>query len=123
MQQDWYDFKLGDQLASKQSNAPSILDNLLYLESPDGQHGLRVQGTSGQTNLLVYDKNTGKESNLISEAGLSYPLRWLNNTTLVYRINTAQETADYAYSLDGGGTPKKIHDVTDISGLTAWQIH
>jgi hypothetical protein len=119
VQQDWYDYKLGDPKPVKQSAAPASLENRLYIDSPNGEHSLRVDGNS---KLYLYDRSVDKETELITERGLSYPVRWLTNTIFMYRSGQGPQKIDYADSLDGGD-PKKVHDVMDIAGITAWQIH
>jgi hypothetical protein len=72
--------------------------------------------------LLTYDLEGNEDTQVFERSGLRTPIRWLNDRSVVFRVNTDQETADYAASLDGG-EPKKIRDVTDTNGVEAWYYY
>lgn len=117
---DWYSYKLGDSSAHKLSQVPSNqYDGRFYLDSPDGKHSLWIDNRDGKGVLLAYDPTTKKDTVLISQSGLSYPIRWLDNSTIVFRVVTSGESANYVVSVDGGSA-KKITDVTDTDGLGKW---
>jgi hypothetical protein len=61
--------------------------------------------------LYVHDESTGKDTKLTAQSGLSYPVRWLSDTVLEYRVATNGVASNYVISINGG-TPKKIADVT-----------
>jgi hypothetical protein len=113
----WYSYKIGDATANTE-NTPSSFDNRLYIDSPDGKHSAWVSTSAGKNQLMVYSTSNGKDTDLISQAGLSYPIRWLDNSTLVYRVTNLQGSFDYIVSLNGG-TTKKIADVINVSGYAA----
>ena len=113
----WYNYKMGDASAATE-NTPSSFENKLYIDSPDGKHSAWINTSNGKTQLLVYNTISGKDTVLVTPAGLSYPLRWLDNNTLVYRVTNNQGSFDYIVSLDGGAT-KKISDVINVSGYAA----
>jgi hypothetical protein len=112
----WYSYALKTDTASK-INAPSSYTNHFYASNADGGKSAWVESRDGKGTLLVNDNGTSKETVVHAQEGLNYPVRWLNDHTFVYRVATAQETADYAVSLDGGSA-KKITDVTGTYGLT-----
>lgn len=88
--------------------APPVQQDRIFLSltSPNNnKQQLVLDNTNGQTTLSVRDEN-GKEQKLASAVGLGGPIRWVNETTITYRVIGA-ETADYAVSTLGG-TPKKI---------------
>ncbi len=115
-----YIYKIGDPGAKKVSDtAPNTSETRFYLDASDGKHSLWTDTRDGKGVLLVYDGVTGKDKVLTTSAGLSYPVRWLNARTIVYRVSTPSETADYAVSLDGGA-PKKIVDLTSTAGFGKW---
>ncbi len=118
VQQEWYDLQVGGK-PFKLNAAPSEQLSRVYIDSPDGKRSARVDNRDGKVALLVYDKATKIEKEIQTQLGLSYPVRWINDNTLVYRVKTASETADYAVSLDGG-KPLKISDVTNTTGLGRW---
>lgn len=117
----WYGFKLGDV---KPKAVPSGYSGTsrLYIDSADGKHSAWVDTRDGKGALVIYDVSSKQEKVLASQDGLTYPVRWLNDSTLIYRVKSAQETADYAVSLQGG-QPKKVTDVTDAAGITLWYYY
>lgn len=117
--QDWYRYKVGDSKADKQGNAPASLYNRIYNDSPDGKHSLWIDERDGKGTLLLYDIEKGTDKVLKQQAGLEVPLRWLDDNTLLYRIHTQQETADYVMNVNGGEA-KKVKDVTATHGIGAW---
>jgi len=116
-----YSYTLGGAkpVATKDS---SNSQNRLYIDSPDGKHSLWVDNRDGKGTLISYDTTTKKDTVLAQAAGLNVPAHWLGNNTIVYRLKTSDETADYVVSASGG-TPKKITDVTDTPGLTLWYYY
>ncbi len=61
--------------------------------------------------LLMLQKNNDTTSELATQPGLTGPIRFMNATTVLYRVVTPGETADYVVSTLGG-QPRKITDVT-----------
>lgn len=114
VQQDWYELKSGGT-PTKLATAPASPKNRTYRDSPDGKRSLWVDSRDGKGVLLSYDIAAKKDTVLLSQSGLGLPLYWLNNTTIVYRINDGHETADYVISTDGGAA-KKLKDVTTTDG-------
>lgn len=122
VEQQWYDYHLGDKQPQKLNAAPSSQQPRVYINSPDGKHAAWVDTRDGKGVLLVYDVSAKNDATIMTKSGLSYPLRWLNNDVLVYRVKTDQETADYAVSLNGGN-PVKIRDVTNAGGIDRWYYY
>lgn len=119
VQQDWYGYTLGDKQAAKLSGQPSNTTSRVYTDSPDRAHSIWIDSRDGKGTLIVYDTAAKTETVLYAQNGVRGPVRWLNNTSFVFRVATGSETADYAMSIDGG-TPKKISDVTNTSGIDRW---
>ncbi len=119
---DWYDFKLGDKQPAKLPGQPANLSPRVYVDSPSGKKSLWVDNRDGKGVLLAYEPSTGNEQVLRTQSGLKNPVRWLSNDVVIYRINTEQETADYALSLNGG-EPQKIRDVTHVSATDNWYYY
>lgn len=113
---DWYDYKLGNSTATKLATAPANPKSRTYVDSPDKSHSLWVDQRDGKGVLLAYDTITKADKILKTQSGLADQVRWLNNSTLIYRIHTDQETADYAINIDGGDA-KKVKDVTDVVSI------
>lgn len=120
--QDWYEYKLGSAQANKMSGAPAEQINRIYVNNKTDKKSLWVDKRDGKGVLLDLDISSKEDRVLASLSGLSNPIRWLNATTAVFRIQTDQETADYAISLSGGDA-KKISDVTATSGIDNWYYY
>lgn len=119
VQQNWYNYQLGENLPSKLNTAPANQLSRVYIGSPDGSRSAWVDIRDGKGVLINHENLTNKDTNLTSQSGLKHPVSWLNDSTLIYRIKTDRETADYAISIDGG-EPVKITDVTNSGGLDRW---
>lgn len=111
---NWYSYQDGDK-APKKIAAPSNPELRHYVDSPGGSQAAWIDQRDGQPVLVIYNKSTGKNKVVATLAGLTYPIRWLNNSTLIFRVNSSSETADYALSLSGG-QPEKITNVTNAGG-------
>jgi hypothetical protein len=122
VQQQWYEVKLGETKAGKISGEPPSQTSRIYMDSPDSKRSLWVDNRDGKGVLLAYDTASKQDSVIRTQAGLKQPVRWLGANTIVFRINTESETADYALNLDGG-EPKKIRDVTNTSGVDTWYFY
>lgn len=122
IQQQWYNFRLGEKTPTKLSAAPATQIPRVYIDSPDAKNSLWVDIRDGKGVLLNYDLSTKKDNTVKSQSGLGYPVRWLNNRSLVYRVVNDQETADYAINIDGG-EPVKIKDVTNSGGIDRWYYY
>lgn len=118
----WYTYKLGDSKVTPTDKAYSGTGRF-YLDSPDGKQSVWVDNRDGKGALVVYDKASGQERIAVEQSGLTGPVRWLDNGSLVFRVKTSQESADYAVSLVQGATAKKITDVTNASGLGPWYYY
>ncbi|HEX8182859.1 MAG TPA: hypothetical protein VF575_04645 [Candidatus Saccharimonadales bacterium] len=118
--QGTFGYKIGDPSVKKSADSmPAFNETRFYLDAPDGKRSLWTETRDGKGVLIAYNASTGKDVTLASQSGLTYPVRWLNDRTIVYRVTTPSETADYAISLDGGAA-KKIVDVTGTAGLGRW---
>lgn len=120
--QDWYEYNLGNGQLTKLGGEPANLRDRAYADSPDGKQSLWIDIRDGKGVLLVYDVSGNKDTQVLEQSGLKTPIHWLNNNSVVYRVSTAEETADYALSLNGG-EPKKIRDVTDTAGVDNWYYY
>ena len=116
--QMWYDFKLGDTKAYRRSGAPSNLQDVAYVDNRDASSTLWVEERDGKNTLLLSQASGGDDKVLKTQAGLQSPLRWLNDQTVIYRVQTPGESADYVLSTQGGEA-KKIRDVTRTGSI--WQ--
>ncbi len=120
--QTWYTHHIGSSNASKANGPPAELKTRVYLDSPDAKNSLWADNRDGKGVLLLYDPSNNADKTLHTQSGVQYPLRWINDTTVIYRIHTDQETADYAMSTEGGN-PVKIRDVTNTNGIYSWYYY
>lgn len=116
-QNTWFEVKSGGS-ATKQNGAPASLKGRDYHEGP-GQISLWTEDRDGKGVLLLRDAK-GEEKTLTTVGGLRQPVRWLNSSTLSYRVVTGSESADYTLSLLGGDA-KKVVDVTNTGGAESFQ--
>jgi hypothetical protein len=119
VQQEWYSYKQGATKPDKLSGQPNETASRVYVDSPNSKYSIWIDNRDGKGTIVVYDVEKNSEDILASENGVSGPVRWLNNTTFVYRLSTSHETADYVRSINGG-SPKKVADVTNTSGIDRW---
>lgn len=122
VKQQWYSYRLSSNTVTKANGAPPVLRSRIYLDNPIDKNSLWVDNRDGKGVLLLYDLTHQKDKILKSQSGLQYPLRWINATTLIYRIHTDQESADYAMSTLGG-EPRKLSDVTNTAGVSTWYYY
>jgi hypothetical protein len=111
----WYTYNLASG-AKTEVDAPTSLASRLYADNADRSRSLWVdQGT-----LKTYKIKGGKETDLKSQSGLTYPLSWLDSTVAIYRVSNSSETADYAVSIEGGAA-RKISNVSPTYGFAHTQ--
>lgn len=120
--QQWYDYSLGAVQPNKKDSAPATKTGRLYLDSPDGKKSLWVEERDGKGTLLVYDIAGNKDTVVTARSGLGLPTVWLDNQTVIFRVESKEEIADYVISLNGG-EPRKIRDVTKTGGLDNWYYY
>lgn len=111
----WFAYTAGGGTPSKDEAARSS-SGRVYTESSDGAKAAWVDVRDGKGTVLVSETSGGKEASLTAAEGATYPLRWLNETTLLYRLVTNAETADYAVSTLGGPA-RKVTDLTNAYGF------
>lgn len=120
--QQWYDYALGATQPKKQDIAPTTKTGRVYLDSPDGKKSVWVDQRDGKGTLIVYDIAGNKDTVLTARTGLGLPTVWLDNNTVVFRVDSKDEVADYVISLQGGEA-RKIRDVTKTGGLDNWYYY
>lgn len=103
----WYSLSLGSGDSTKMA-APGNTSNRVYVSDQTGDSSLWVDGSV----LKSYNLSSGKDSDIVSQSGLSYPVRWLTNTAAVFRVGGA----DYVVSTQGGDA-RKVVDVTGTTGV------
>lgn len=119
VEQDWYSYTPGADKPQKISGQPADVTSRVYTTNPKGNYSAWIDVRDGKGVVVLYDVQKKSESVIVNTSGVSGPVRWLNDQTLIYRISTPRETADYAIGISGG-SPKKIVDVTDTKGIDRW---
>jgi hypothetical protein len=122
---DWYSYHIGSNQATKLPSSPAANPSgRLYIDNASHKQSAWVDTRDGQGVLLVHDDVSGKDTVITSAVGLSYPVSWLNGTTLIYRVASPKETADHMISTDAGsGAAQKITDLTNVAGLSRWYYY
>jgi len=108
---EWYEINLAQNKVTKLDGAPAIVQNRLYIKNASTGASAWLEDRDGKSALIVVDKETNNQKEVIKQAGMVYPLQWLNTTTLLYSISNSQETANYVVSTLNGKS-KRIGDVT-----------
>lgn len=108
----WFSYTMTTNQSQK-TDPPSVFQSRLYADQ--GTKHAWIDPRDAQNALLVYDATNGKDTLIHQQPNMGYPLHWLNTSTLLYRVATPQEVADYAVSVNGG-QPKKVSDVTNSYG-------
>jgi len=119
---EWYDFNIDGDKVTKLNGEPPNLSSRLYVNSPNNKMSLWVDKRDGKGALMIYDIDKNKDKQLKNQSGLKYPVRWLDDSTIIFRVKTEVESADYAISTDGGES-RKIADVTDTDGIDRWYYY
>lgn len=115
----FFSYKIGATAASVTAITNPNGLNRLYVDNTNADNSIWIDSRDGKGVILNYDKVSKKDSVIIAQNGLKLPIRWLDKTTIIYRVNDGKETADYAVSTNGGSA-KKVQDVTDVSGIGRW---
>lgn len=88
-------------------------NSLSFGLSPDGNQAAWADRRDGQGALIVRNVKDGTDRVVVRTAGLTSPVRWINDNLVVVRVVTSQETADYVVHV-GTGKLAKIVDVTNV---------
>ncbi len=117
----WYTYNITDRSATLVTT-PNANAGRLYIDSQsDDNKSIWADKREGQGVLLVHNTPDGKDTIVQRQDGLTYPIRWLTDNTVVYRVANGSGTADYALSLAGGAPARKIADVVGTTGFITGQ--
>jgi hypothetical protein len=113
--QKWFQEVGGGQVTEVGSQAQPL--HKKFNDSPNGERTVWVEVRDGRGVLLMSSIDTfGEEERVLTLAGLESVVYWLNDSTVVFRIITNGETADYVVDVDKK-EERKIVDVTASSRL------
>ncbi len=118
----WYDYKLADSKANPLATPPAAPVNKAYVTNESDSKSVWVDKRDGKGVLVLYNVNGGKEITLVNKAGLNYPVQWLSDHHIVFRVSSGDETADYVINIDGGSA-HKINDVTNTDTFQNWYAY
>ena len=83
-----------------------------FVASPNNERVVWVDIRDGKGVLLKWSTKDSKEEQILSKSGLQDVLYWVNDSTVVLRIISNDETADYVLNIDSKEEMQKITDVT-----------
>ncbi len=107
--QKWYEKVGQDEIAEVgQQSSPQALT---FVDSQNGDSTAWVEVRDGKGVLLKSVTEEIKDEQVVSLPGLSQVLYWINDTSLVFRVISNSETADYLVDFTNN-EPIKITDVT-----------
>lgn len=113
----WYTYNLTDKSTTLVTTPNS--SGRLYIDSQsDAAKSIWADKRDGQGVLLLHNKPDGKDTIMQTQAGLTYPIRWLTDNTVIYRVVSGSGASDYAFSLAGGAPARRIADVANTTGFT-----
>lgn len=113
----WFTFNIISEKVAKTA-APTSLTSYQFSENGNLAAWTDIRDNKGT--LLVYDGASDKNRVIVSQDGLTSPTRWLNSKTIIYRVASRTEVADYVISIDGG----KAHKIIDVTPTTGFvQAH
>ena len=109
--QKWYEMPIGGE---PEESEKQILSSRSYAESTGGGLSSWVDVRDGKGSLYyINTSNPEDEKQVVSQPGLNSALYWTNDSTIVYRVISNSETADYVIGIDEDDpTPTKITDIT-----------
>ncbi len=119
---DWYEYKISSGKVLASSGPPSNRATRIYVDNQDKKHSLWIDQRDGKGVLLNYSLDSKEDKIIKTQSGLTYPVVWLSENTIVYRVYSGQENADYVVNIDGGEA-RKIKDVTATNGIDNWYYY
>lgn len=106
----WTAFNIKSGQFSKINNPSNVVTHL-FANNPKGDQSAWSEVRDGSGTLLLHDIDKNTDKTVVAMGGLTYPLRWISDKAIIYRVATGGETADYVVGTDSK-VPHKITDVT-----------
>ncbi|MGH7158027.1 MAG: hypothetical protein ACREGD_03050 [Candidatus Saccharimonadales bacterium] len=107
----WYKVNLQNGSATS-IGEPSSYASHIFVTNQPGKQAVWVDKQA----LQIYDVAAAKSTSPHTQNGLAYPVRWLTDTAVVFRVANGQEIADYVMGAQGG-TPRKLTNTTGTYGI------
>jgi hypothetical protein len=106
----WYSYDLATKKIQPMP-APSNFVSFYFAPDSKDARTAWTDTRDGRGVLLLKRNGSDQVKTLVTQPGLTTPIRWANDKTLIYRVVTANESADYVVSSEGG-TARKLSNVT-----------
>lgn len=119
----WYEYNISSGSVDQLDEDPVNPQSRYYRQNPwDETVFARAEQLDGQGRIVLEHRDSSEQDVLAESAGVGYPVRWLNKTTLMYRVHTLSETADYVVSTDTGAQ-QKLRNVTASTAAERWYTY
>lgn len=120
----WYEQTLGENKVTPLSGAPANPAHRIYIDSPNNEKTVYIDSRDGKGVLVLQDLKTPSNPDIVitSKGGLNYPVRWLSDKHILFRVSNSQETADYIINIEGGNA-FKVGDVTNTATTNRWYYY
>jgi hypothetical protein len=115
---DWYSYSISNDSATSLDGPPGRRESKIFTANQDGT-ALWVDQRDGKGVLIANKADSTEDKVIWTQSGLRYPIQWLSNKHVVFRVNTNDETADYIINIEGGDAVK-LTDVSNVSGTDRW---
>ncbi len=110
----WYNYKIGDKSPTDRTDPINYSKNRVYVGNQ--QNSIWLDKRDGMGVLLLSNNKTSQEEPLFSKKYVEYPVSWFDDRTVIYRVVSPEETADYALDINSGQAIK-ITDVSNTKGI------
>ncbi|HEX8763346.1 MAG TPA: hypothetical protein VF733_06355 [Candidatus Saccharimonadales bacterium] len=110
----WFALALDTKQLTR-SESPVNTAGLQLVNNTRGQQTAWMGISGGKTVLFVQGTDGGEVKTLTTMTGMAYPIRWLSDSMITFRVVTGGESAEYVVSTLGG-KPRKITDVAAVYG-------
>lgn len=104
----WYTYNFRDNKLNRLTGVPPVIIDKELSSSPDKTKFVFLETRDGRTDLYLREK--GKDTKLTNIGAATWPVRWIGNEYVQFKVIREGETADYVVSISGG-SPQKIADV------------
>jgi hypothetical protein len=118
----WYEQTIGNAKVMQLSGAPASPFQHIYVTNQANTQSAWVDNRDGKGVLIVRSQKDGTEKTLVTKGGLGYPVRWLSDKHILYRVSNSVETSDYIINIDGGEAVK-VGDVTNTAATNRWYYY
>lgn len=119
----WLNIDLSSGNVTMLTTKPSDLSNKIFIDSPNKQTALFTKNQNNIDQLLNYLPTSNEEQLLSSIEGSSYPIYWLNETDVIFRVKEQQGYFDYIVSTEGGDSKRLAEEVYPEQSVDEWYYY